>query len=34
MKIQENGILDPFNKVGIAALHYTFIPLINETLDA
>ena len=30
--MEENGILDPFNEV--AALHFTFIPLINEKLDA
>ena len=32
--MEENGILDPFNEVDIAALHFTFIPLINEKLDA
>ena len=31
--MEENGILDPFNEVDIAALHFTFIPLINEKLD-
>ena len=25
---------DPFNEIDIAALHFTFIPLINEKLDA
>ena len=30
--MEENGILDSFNEV--AALHFTFIPLINEKLDA
>ena len=32
--MEENGILDPFNEDDIAALHFTFIPLINEKLDA
>ena len=32
--MEENGILDPFKEVDIAALHFTFIPLINEKLDA
>ena len=32
--MEENGILDPFNEVNIAALYFTFIPLINEKLDA
>ena len=32
--MEENGILDPFNEVDIAALHFTFIPLVNEKLDA
>ena len=32
--MEENGILDPFNVVDIAALHITFIPLINKKLDA
>ena len=32
--MEENGILDPFNEVDIAALHITFIPLINKKLDA
>ena len=31
--MEENGIMDPFNEVDIAALHFTFIPLINEKLD-
>ena len=26
--------LDPFNEIDIPALHYTFIPLINNKLDA
>ena len=30
---EENGILDPFNEVHIAALYFTFILLINEKLD-
>ena len=30
----ENGRLDPFNEVDIAALPFTFIPLINGKLDA
>ena len=32
--MKENGILDLFNKIDIAALHFTFIPLIDEKLDA
>ena len=32
--MEENGILDPFNEVDIAALHFTFISLISEKLDA
>ena len=32
--MEENVILDPFNEVDIAGLHITFIPLINEKLDA
>ena len=32
--MEENAILDPFNEVDIAALQFTFIPLINEKLDA
>ena len=32
--IKENGILDLFNQIDIVALHFTFIPLINEKLDA
>ena len=32
--MEENAILDPFNEVNKAALHFTFIPLINEKLDA
>ena len=31
--MEENAILDLFNEVDIAALHFTFIPLINEKLD-
>ena len=31
--MEENGILDPFNEVYIAALHFTFISMINEKLD-
>ena len=31
--MEENGILDRFNEVDIAVLHFTFIPLINEKLD-
>ena len=31
--MEENGILDPFNEVDIAAFHFTFIPLKNEKLD-
>ena len=32
--MEENAILDPFNKVDIAALDFTFIPLTNEKPDA
>ena len=32
--IEENVILDPLNEIDIAALHFPFIPLINEKLDA
>ena len=32
--VEENIIPDPFNEVDIAALNFTFIPLINEKLDA
>ena len=32
--MEENAILHAFNEVDIAALHFTFIPFINEKLDA
>ena len=32
--MEENDMLDPYNEVDIATLHLTFIPLINEKLDA
>ena len=32
--MEENGILDSFNETDIAALHFTFIPLMNEKVDA
>ena len=32
--MEENGILIAFNKVDTAGLQSTFIPLINEKLDA
>ena len=32
--MEENAILDPFNEVDIASLHFTFSPLANEKLDA
>ena len=32
--MKENGILDLFTEIDIAALHFTFISLINEKLDA
>ena len=32
--IEENVILDPLNEIDIATLHFPFIPLINEKLDA
>lgn len=32
--MEENGILDLLNKVDIAALHFVFLPLINNKLNA
>ena len=32
--MEDNELLDPFNQKDIAALHYIFIPLINNKLDA
>ena len=32
--MEDNELLDPFNEIGIAALHYIFIPLLNNKLDA
>ena len=32
--IEENVVLDPFNEVDIAALHFSFIPWINEKLNS
>ena len=32
--MEENAMLGPFNEIDIAALHFTFIPLLNEKLDA
>ena len=32
--MEDNELLDPFNQIDIAALHYIFIPLINNKLDA
>ena len=32
--MEDNELLDPFNEIDIAALHYIFIPLINNKLDA
>ena len=31
---ESNELLDPFNEIGIAALHYILIPIINNKLDA
>ena len=31
--MEDNELLDPFNQKDIAALHYIFIPLINNKLD-
>ena len=31
--MEDNELLDPFNEIDIAALHYIFIPLINNKLD-
>ena len=32
--MEDNELLDLFNEIDIAALHYIFIPLINNRLDA
>ena len=32
--MEDNELLDPFNEIDIAALHYIFIPIINNKLDA
>ena len=32
--LEHNELLDPFNEIDIAALHYIFIPIINNKLDA
>ena len=32
--MESNELLDPFNEIGIAALHYILIPIINNKLDA
>ena len=32
--MEDNELLDPFNEIDIGALHYIFIPLINNKLDA
>ena len=32
--MEDNELLDPFNEIDKAALHYIFIPLINNKLDA
>ena len=32
--MEDNQLLDPFNERDIAALHYIYIPLINNKLDA
>ena len=32
--MEDYKLLDPFNEIDIAALHYIFIPLINNKLDA
>ena len=31
--MEDNSILDPFNEIDLASLHFVFIPLINEKLD-
>ena len=31
--MEDDAILDPFNEIDLAALHYLYIPLINERLD-
>ena len=31
--MEDEEILDPFNEFDLAALHYMFLPLINDTLD-
>ena len=32
--MEDNELLDPFNEIDMAALHYIFIPTINNKLDA
>ena len=32
--MEDNELLDPFKEIDIAALHYIFIPIINNKLDA
>ena len=32
--MEDNELLDPFNEIDIAALHYIFISLIKNKLDA
>ena len=32
--MEDNQLLDPFNERDVAALHYIYIPLINNKLDA
>ena len=32
--MEDNELLDPFNEIDILALHYIFIPFINNKLDA
>ena len=32
--MDDEEILDPFNELDLAALHYVFLPLINDKIDA
>ena len=32
--MEDEEILDPFNEIDLVTLHYLFLPLINDKLDA
>ena len=32
--MEDEGILDPLNEIHLAALHYIYLPLINEKLNS